>query len=237
MNRQLASIEAKFANGNYYDILQTYKALYFRNASAKKYKETVDLLISGATNFQKYEQWNCSAELSALLVETYKNFKTTYSDETKDTILNIFKGFKTMVPAAISFMRDALKWSEEYSAGEKGSPDFHTALANALAETGDYIDAQKHYIFGNGPLFFSKMLHQWSDDAPITESDLYLARGVLGYLCVKKLDQAKVLFDDFTKDLEQSSFTPLLNYIRFLLMTLERDALPLFNTLKQNHFI
>ncbi|GAM27364.1 hypothetical protein SAMD00019534_105390 [Acytostelium subglobosum LB1] len=236
--RQLASLESKFSAGNYYDLLQSYKALFFRNSNANKTKETVALLVSGATIFLKYEQWNCAAELCSLLVETYKKSKTTYDDVSKNTIITLFKGFRCNDNVAMTnFMRDAIKWSATSGAGERGSPEFHALLADTLAASGDYIGAQKHYIFGNDPASFATMLNNWVPKDDKSEGDLYIARAVFGYLCVKNLKDASVLFQSFVQlqGIEQANFTPLLNYIRFLLLTLERDALPLFNILKQKY--
>ncbi|EFA79568.1 DUF410 family protein [Heterostelium album PN500] len=228
-DRQIASLESKFSAGNYYDLLQSYKALYFRNASAKKYKETISLLLSGATNFLKYQQWNCAAELGQLLIETYKSFGTKYDDESKNTVSTLFKGFNCPENAAmITFMRDAIKWSESAGAGDKGSDEFHALLAIAMAKNGDYIDAQKHFIFGNDPISFADMLVAWTRDASQSEVDLYIARASA---------DAEQLFQSFVQKLsiQTADFTPLLNYIRFLLLTLQRDALPLFNLLKQKY--
>ncbi|EGG21685.1 DUF410 family protein [Cavenderia fasciculata] len=235
IERQIASLENKFQQGNYYDILQSYKALYFRNSAAKKFKETVALLMSGATNFLKYEQWNCAAECAQLLVDTYKNFKTQYNDESKENIVKIFKGFgETECAAKTNFMRDAIKWSAENGAEKKGSPEFHTLLANSLAREGDYIDAQKHYIFGDDPIAFASMLKTWAEDSPNkSDADLYIVRAVLGYLCTGKLNDATTLFKSFTSQVTIDS--PLINFTNFLLMTLTRDALPLFKTLRAKY--
>eukprot|EP01132_Coremiostelium_polycephalum_P003758 gene3758-4678_t len=233
--RQLVSLESKFSEGNYYDILQSYKALYFRNANAKKYKETVTLLVSGSLNFLKYEQWNCAAELAQLLVETYQNFNTPYNNETKVNIIKIFKGFKGECQGQINFMRLAIKWSAEKGEEKKGAPELHSLLAICLMESGDYIDSQKHFIYGDDPVSFAKLIKKWTEDAETDEVDLYIARGVLSYLCVNNLKDANILFKECTSNIQLDDFTPLLNYIRYLLLTLERNALPLFNVLKEKY--
>jgi len=235
--KQLLSLESKFSEGNYYDLLQSYKALYFRFSAQKKYKETVNLLVSGTLNFLKYEQYSCAAELAKNLVETYKNFQTPYSVESKVNIIKIFKEFKGEDSAGkVAFMRDAIDWSSKFGSDSKGSPEFHTLLANSLTKDGDFIDAQKHYIFGDSPQDFSDMLKTWSAEADEEEKDLFITRAVFGYLCIKNLKYASELYQNSLTWLKETN-TPLLNFDRYLLLTLERDALPLFNTLRQKYSI
>ncbi|KAM9958284.1 hypothetical protein ACTFIW_001146 [Dictyostelium discoideum] len=233
--RVLANLEAKFTEGNYYDILQSYKALYNRFSTQKKYKETVTLLESGCNKFLEYKQWNCAADLAKLLIECYKNFKIQYSDESKEPIIKIFKNFKGECAGKISFMRDAIEWSSKNGGDSKGSEEFHTLLAITLSEEGDYIDAQKHFIFGNDYFSFCEMLKNWTEDVDEEEKDLYITRAIFGLLCLKKLKQASDLYNLFTTKVIKGDPSPLLNFDRFLLLTLERDALPLFNLLRQKY--
>ncbi|KAF2076470.1 hypothetical protein CYY_002210 [Polysphondylium violaceum] len=235
--RQLLSLESKFTEGNFYDLLQSYKALYFRFSSQKKYKETVNLLVSGTLNFLKYEQYSCAAELAKNLVETYKNFQTPYSNESKVNIVKIFKEFKGEDSRGkVAFMRDAIDWSAKFGSDSKGSPEFHTLLANSLSKEHDFIDAQKHFIFSDSPQDFSLMLKSWSSEADEDEKDLFITRAIFGYLCVKNLKDANTLYQDSLTWLKEPN-TPLLNFDRYLLLTLERDALPLFNILRQKYAI
>ncbi|KAN0055379.1 hypothetical protein ACTA71_008490 [Dictyostelium dimigraforme] len=235
MDKVLENLEKRFTEGNYYDILQSYKALYNRFSTQKKYKDIVSLLESGCNKFLEYKQWNCAADLAKLLVETYKNFKTQYSDESKEPIIKIFKNFKGECAGKISFMRDAIEWSSKNGSDSKGSEEFHSLLAISLSEEGDYIDAQKHFIFGNDYFSFCEMLKNWTEDVDDEEKDLYITRAVFGLLCLKKLKQASDLFNLFTTKVIKGDPSPLLNFDRFLLLTLERDALPLFNLLKQKY--
>ncbi|KYQ93449.1 DUF410 family protein [Tieghemostelium lacteum] len=246
--RQLVNLESKFSEGNYYDLLQSYKALYFRFSAQKKYKETVSLLMSGTMNFLKYQQFDCASELAKLLIEAYRNFKTPYSAESKANIIKLLNEYKDNTShGKINFMRDAIKWSSEFpeessssstspNNSNKGSPELHKLLGDTLTDAGDYVDAQKHYLFGDSPMSFCRMLKKWVEESENEdENDLYITRAVLGYLCLKKTLDANQLLTEYTKEIDRSNFTPLLNYIRYLLLTLDRDALPLFNLLKQKY--
>jgi len=53
------------------------------------------------------------------------------------------------------------------------------------------------------------------------------------YLSLSNLRDANIFFSEITKQIK--SRTPLLNYVYFLLLTLERNAYPLFEILRQKY--
>jgi hypothetical protein len=69
-----------------------------------------------------------------------------------------------------------------------------------------------------------------------SERDLLLCRSVLQYLCVGNLRDANFVFTT-AQEKNASLFpsTPLMRFMDFLLKTLERDALPLFKTLRSKY--
>lgn len=77
------------------------------------------------------------------------------------------------------------------------------------------------------------MLVKWSQTGHKTERDLYLARGVLQLLSLENLRDANIVYNSFLTQAPISS--PLINFLRFLLVTLERQALPLFQLLQQKY--
>lgn len=54
-------------------------------------------------------------------------------------------------------------------------------------------------------------------------------------MCLSDLKNANLVFENFQKQNPNLPQTPLINFIRFLLLTLERDALPLFRSLRQTY--
>lgn len=95
----------------------------------------------------------------------------------------------------------------------------------------DYEVAQKHYLRSNDPEGFANMLIQWGEEVYPSEKDLLITRAVLMYLCLQNLKDANIIYSLF-KNRYPALDTPLFNYTRFLLLTLERDALPLFDLLR-----
>lgn len=73
------------------------------------------------------------------------------------------------------------------------------------------------------------MIWQWAASGNQSERDLFVARAVLGYLALKNCRDANLLFAELSQRIEQPS--PLLNFIKFLLLCVTRDAAPLFEEL------
>merc|ERR1712086_869932 len=76
---------------------------------------------------------------------------------------------------------------------------------------------------------FSQMLSAWSATGSRSESDLFTARAVLGYLVLKNVRDANILFAKMQQTVSEP--TPLHNFLRYLLMCITRDAAPLYEEL------
>jgi len=109
----------------------------------------------------------------------------------------------------------------------------YVLLARSYAEAKEYGSAQRYYINGNNPQEFAGMLCKWIEEGYPSEYDLFIARATLQYLSLSNLRDANIIFSETTKNMAVN--TPLLNYIRFLLLTLERNAYPLFELLRQKY--
>jgi tetratricopeptide (TPR) repeat protein len=151
--------------------------------------------------------------------------------------------FKNAFVAMESFMKAAIKWSSSNGDNKEGEPQLYLLVARIFSKIGDYGKAQKYFLRSAVPKEFASMLTEWSLKANPSERDLFIARAVLQYLAIGNLKDANIVFEEFLSlmdknpQYEQKSFprTPLINYIRFLLMTLERDAYPLFDMLRKKY--
>jgi len=76
----------------------------------------------------------------------------------------------------------------------------------------------------------------WASTAGYTsERDLFIARAVLQYLCLSNIKDANIVFKIFNESMCLDS--PLINFLSFLLKTLEREAYPLFKKLRESYAI
>mmetsp|Transcript_16312 Transcript_16312/g.26937 ORF Transcript_16312/g.26937 Transcript_16312/m.26937 type:complete len:304 (+) Transcript_16312:1868-2779(+) len=229
-------LEKNVEEGNYYEAQQMYKGVFHRQLGQKKFSEARELLMSGISVMQKHAQYSCAAELSLLLVQQLLPASDAPVDkDTNDMLLSVFENFEEDEgPGRAQFMKAAIKWSVGNDKKSTGAPMLHTAFARWYWKLKDYPSAQRHFVRGDCPQDFAKMLIEWSAQGYRSEQDMFIARGVLQYLCLQNLKDANILFEEFMK---ASSLppTPLTNFIRFLLLTLERDALTLFNVLREKY--
>eukprot|EP00246_Nothoceros_aenigmaticus_P015757 TRINITY_DN678_c0_g1_i2.p1 TRINITY_DN678_c0_g1~~TRINITY_DN678_c0_g1_i2.p1 ORF type:complete len:320 (+),score=44.23 TRINITY_DN678_c0_g1_i2:353-1312(+) len=150
---------------------------------------------------------------------------------------------KTRVDGCGTFVRAALKWSIDFGSSKRGAPELHDLIAEYIWEQSyepDMGRASQHFIRGQHPEVFASALVECMTQCFSGEADLVIARGVLQYLGLGNLRDANRLWEETkkimdAKDSIQYPDSPLMHFIKFLLLTLERDALPLFRMLRENY--
>ncbi|KAL6847980.1 hypothetical protein ACP4OV_022108 [Aristida adscensionis] len=118
----------------------------------------------------------------------------------------------------------------------------HEPLSRAtvpLCKGGDMTKVSSHFVRGNDPKKFASMLVNFMGKCYPGEDDTAIARGVLMYLSQGNLRDANFLMDQLKEQLKAANLefpkTDLIQFIKYLLPTLERDAYPLFRTLRQKY--
>ncbi|KAL2234877.1 Golgi to ER traffic protein 4 homolog [Sesamum indicum] len=149
---------------------------------------------------------------------------------------------KTRAEGCSSFLKAAIKWSIEFGAHRNGSPEIHDMLADYLSSESPELDMAKvsyHFVRGKNPKKFASSLVNFMGKCYPGEDDLAVARAVLMYLALGNLRDANVLMDEMKKQVQVREVdfprSELMQLINYLLKTLERDALPLFNMLRQRY--
>lgn len=144
---------------------------------------------------------------------------------------------------AVSFLRAAIRWTKGCleketpggitgDAAEAAIAQLHASTARACVSGGPefFPDAQRHFLEARAPGEFAALLLAWAGEQGYAgERDLFLARAVLQLLCLGSMRDANELRDAFLASTPLD--TPLAHFTRFLLLTLERDARPLFTML------
>ncbi|GMN51167.1 hypothetical protein TIFTF001_020314 [Ficus carica] len=160
-------------------------------------------------------------------------------DEDMQKISEALGAAKTRVDACSSFLKAAIKWSAEFGAPRYGSPELHGMLAEYVYSESSEVDMARvsyHFIKGNNPKKFASVLVNFMGKCYPGEDDLAIARAILMYLSSGNLRDSNQLMDELKKQVEEKQLdlpqSDLLQFIIFLLQTLQRDALPLFNMLK-----
>jgi len=231
----LDQLKKTVAEGNYYEAQQLIKTLYFRYRTQNKPAEAREILINGASTMLGAKQTTCASELAQMLVKLFIEDHVKVDSSSIETVSKMANLFPPGDPGKISFLKAALKWSGVEGSHKEGEPNLHTLLARAYDEAGEYGYAQKHYLKSHSANEFGKMLIAWASEGYPTERDLYIARAVFMYLSLSNLRDANVVYQVFVQSLQPNQITPLINYLRFLLLTLERDAYPLFDVLRKKY--
>ncbi|KAK9282621.1 hypothetical protein L1049_010839 [Liquidambar formosana] len=149
---------------------------------------------------------------------------------------------KIRVDGCSSFLKAAIKWSSEFGAHKSGSPELHDMLAEYIYSESPEVDIARvsfHFVRGNHPKKFASTLVNFMGKCYTGEDDLAIARAILMYLSIGNLRDANYLMDEVKKLVESQQLefpqSDLIQFVTYLLQTLQRDALPLFNMLRQNY--
>ncbi|KAJ9175563.1 hypothetical protein P3X46_014107 [Hevea brasiliensis] len=149
---------------------------------------------------------------------------------------------KTRVECCSSFLKAAIRWSAEFGAHKNGSPQLHAMLAEYLFSESPELDMARisyHFVRGDDPKKFASTIVNFMGKCYPGEDDLAIARAVLLYLAMGNLRDANCLLDEIKKQVESKKIelpkSDLMRYINYLLPTMQRDSLPLFNMLRVSY--
>ncbi|WOK95841.1 Golgi to ER traffic protein [Canna indica] len=244
------SLSARYAAAEKYsealDILQSGALVQLKHGQVTCGAELavlfVDILVKGKYSYNK--------ETLDRLRNIYENFPKIpvpqhLRDADDDDIQKLSEALtaaKVRVETCSSFLRAAIKWSLEFGAPRSGSPQLHDMLAEYMYSESPDLDMTKvssHFVRGNDTEKFASVLVNFMGKCYPGEDDMAITRAVLMYLSQGNLRDANNLMEELRKQLEwkQLDFpnSDLIQFIQFLLRTLERDAFPLFKILRQKY--
>lgn len=261
--KTLQKLEKSVEAGNYYEAQQMYKTVHARYVAAKSYAPAIDLLQSGASVQLRHGQVTCGVELGILLVETFGKAGMKYDTVALERIKSVVSSFprtdmsarerknlaktseaylaaKARVEGFYAFMRAAIRWCIEAGGPSRGPPELHDIMAEYLWTQSPELDLNKassHYVRTGHPEKHAKALIECMNECDREEMDLILARNVLLYLTLGNLRDANRLVNVVRKELGEKNYpdTPLVQFIKYLLLTLERDAMPLLHSLRESY--
>lgn len=239
-------LEDRLASGDYYGALQMYKTLFMRylkgdDPDYEQQQKAVSLALDASINLLRHAQATSAAEMGTLMISVYEDFDYPVDEANKDRIRRINAAFVERPEFSAELagvLKVAVKWSAEKGSRKRGDSELQHLLALAYRQAKDFTHAAKHYLHAEKPVEFAAMLFEWANEGYASELDLYLARAVLQLLSLENLRDANKVYEEFVaacKKANKSTDMPLINFVRFLLLTLERDALPLFQLLQERY--
>ena len=244
-----SNLEAKLAEGDFYEALQIYKTLYARHVAHKEHDQAMQLVIQGSRTLLGHAQLNAATELALMLIDlfTAQQPPRNVDDETRTMLRNVAAAYPPGAHAELTtFLKAALRWSTRAPGGRQtGDPAVHEMLARAYRSAAcaacpaAYGQAADHYARAEAPEELAGMLVEWSKLGYASERDLFIARAALQFLSFGNLRDANAVQGAFKARLQQEGETPpdtpLMNFVSFLLRACERDAAPLFQVLRQRY--
>ncbi|XP_028782851.1 Golgi to ER traffic protein 4 homolog [Neltuma alba] len=149
---------------------------------------------------------------------------------------------KIRVDGCSSFLKAAIRWSAVFGPDGHGSPILHLLLAEYAYSESPEPDMAKvtyHFVRGNDPSMLASTLVNFMSKCYPGEDDLAIARAILRYLSSGNLKDAKILMEVIKREAEAADIefpqTDLMQFVSFLLPTLERNVFPLFTMLRSKY--
>jgi len=237
MERAQKQIDALVERGDLYEAQQVYKATHRRLVQRKQFAAASEFLQSGIRTMISKNQYLQANELFNLLVEL---FKMSPENASLDTILQLIDLFPS--DADISGpIRGAIKWNQEHRVKTEKIKQAHPALLKAQAmrywARQEYGESLQAFLEAQAPEELCKMLIEWSEECYPSERDLLFTRAILTLLTHGNMKDANEVFRGVVQRFyaQESSRPPLMNFIQFLLLTLERDAYEFYVKLTEKY--
>jgi hypothetical protein len=231
-------LEEKVASGNdgAYEALQLYRSRAIRLKTKNEITASMSALAQGAKCLLKHTYENAGAELAMLLIDFLLEIGGDVTPSQVDMVLEVAQQYSSESTHKADFLKAAVKWSIKAGTSELGEVRLQVALGQALWTT-DQRTAIYHLAAGESPTELNKLI-QKSYPGPEQRSskDRALTVGVLTFLSFENLRDANELLSLYrealiSKDSVYVTETELESFCRYLLITCQRDAQPLFKIL------
>eukprot|EP01080_Neovahlkampfia_damariscottae_P000794 gene794-9044_t len=253
----ITKIQNNLEGGHFYEAQQLYKTLYHKFTKSKNFEKATQILINGFDKFIEKQQYKLANDLAVDLLEVFEKaeYKTTTQvipKKEKSTPVDLLQEMISKYPSKgdysylkLDFLNLCIKWStkilpQKSNDIQKGVPSFHYILAQEYFKKNDYINAHKHFSRANSPEAHASMIFDWSLTGESSEKELFITRALLQLLCVSTAKESKIFFEEYLKlhsevDDSFNSKTPLFNFCKFLIMSVEKNNFELFEMLKEKY--
>ena len=116
--------------------------------------------------------------------------------------------------------------------------NIHREFALNYWEEENYVQSRYHFLHSTDGDSFAKMLIECHLNYGYpSEVDLFLAQGVLQYLCLRNVEAARQFYESYTRNHHQlkegneAVQFPLLNFLKYLFLAIQQVELKWFNAL------
>jgi hypothetical protein len=223
----LSKLKTSLENKNYYEAHQMYRTLYFRYSGQGKYDLLEQMLYDGAITFFGQDQVTSAIDLAKLYVETLTAGNTTPTEVHFERVVKLYLLMPGDNVDKPPYLASSLKWSSR--GGGAGHPRLHQHLAYGLWQEKEYQQSTQHFLHGGDGEGCGQMLVEYHSQKGLkSEADMFIARAVLQYLCMKKHIAAALAFHSYTSNHPKirpgPPYThPLLNFLWLLLLSIQNS--------------
>lgn len=220
-----------------YEALQLFRSRAIRLKSKNDNEAAISTLAKGAKSLLKHGYENAGAELGLLLIEFLNEVGGELTSSQVDNVLDVESTYPDSSTHRIEYLKAAIKWSIKAGTVELGDLKLHIALGKVLW-TPEQRNAIYHFAAGEAPIQLNNLIqttYKTTDNQVLKERALTV--GILTFLSLDNLRDANELLSCYSMhaiDQDNGTYvneTELEKFNRFLLLTCQRDAQPLFKTL------
>lgn len=242
VERVLSKLKSSLENGNYYEAHQMYRTLYFRYTSQGKFEVLEGMLYDGANTFFTHQQTASAVDLAKLYVELLTTQGVPPLEQHFERISKLYSQIPDDNVDKPQYLASSLKWSNRDGERGVGHPRLHQHLAYNLWQEKQYRQSTQHFLHSCDGEGCGHMLVEYHSQKGFKlEADIFIARAVLQYLCMKKHLSAALAFHSYTSNHPKIKrgppYTwPLLNFLWLLLLSIHNSgSLSLYTVLCEKY--
>lgn len=246
----------RIASGQLYEAHQAVRTIAARYIRQKAYGEAIEVLYNAAKQLLEANEAGSASDLTLYLLSTYNLAETPVDGDSKARVVELVTKFDPAEPTLKSIAHEVTQWSGKFGPKPFGDRELHHVLGSIFVRADEAYEAERHLLLGtkeSAPLL-AELLYEWYGEQEDAESAaLYLSRGVLGYLAIQNIRDAKVVLATFLSKLKESrrleasevgqdgitidAYTqaPLLTFLQLLVVTCQYKNADLFNRLKTRY--
>lgn len=252
VDRIVARLQSKITEGDYYEAQQQTRVAASRYIKTSNWPAAIDILASVAQPLLRAGQGGSGGDLCIMLVDVYRQAELKPDAAAKGRLLTCLRLFDSEEPTRKKFIGEMIGWSAKFGEFPAGDSELHHVAGSLYAEEHDTYEAEKHLILGtkDSPEVLTKMEYNWYKEGEPHQAGLFAGRAVLPYLLIGNVRAANTCYRLFTSTLSTENpnlgvqdvsgisgdirvfpSLPLLNFLGFLLMAVQRSAPELFKGL------
>lgn len=249
-------MRGRIANGQMYEAHQAVRTIAARYIRQKAYGEAIEILYNASKQLLEAKEAGSASDLTLYLISTYNLAETPVDGDSKARLVELVTKFDPSEPTLKSIAHEATQWSGKFGTNPFGDRELHHVFGSLFVRADEAYEAEKHLLLGtkeSAPLLAGLLYEWYAEQEDEQSAALFLSRGVLGYLAIQNIRDAKTVLDVFLSELNQSGKleantveqegttiyvyekAPLLAFLQLLVITCQYKNADMFNRLKTRY--